>query len=51
VISQNIPSGGFGWSKTTGSRKSLVEAELIGGTGEEGFKVAVAIHVGSIELI
>jgi hypothetical protein len=49
VISQNIPSGGFGGSKTTGSRKSLDEAELIGGTGEEGFKEAVAIHVGSVE--
>jgi hypothetical protein len=49
VISPNIPSGGFGGSKTTSSRKSLDEAELIGGTGEEGFKEAVAIHVGSVE--
>ena len=32
-----------------GSRKSLDEAELIGGTGEEGFKEAVAIHVASVE--
>jgi hypothetical protein len=36
-------------AKTTGSRKSLDEADLIGGTGEEGFKEAVAIHAGLAE--
>jgi hypothetical protein len=49
AISQIYLPAIFGGSKTTGLKEELDEAELIGRTGEEGFKEAVAIHVGSVK--